>query len=214
MDFLVAAANRQELPQIIEALSTDDRREALQAIEKIANYRLDLSAAVPRLRELTQDSNAETRGSASHSLSMHFLQARDFESLRALLESNDHEVKTGAIPAMIAAVQEGTGEKLLASADAMLEGGALNVRHDAAVAIGYAATNRWNVSGSIPGLVRLLSDEAPQARKIAAWALYRIAKYVGDISTALPALKILLKDPEEEIRELAQEAIDMAKTRP
>ncbi len=66
-----------------------------------------------------------------------------------------------------------------------------SLRSDAAIALGYAATNGADVAGAVPDLAACLSDAEADVRKMAAWALYRIAKYVGSIAAAVPALKAL-----------------------
>jgi HEAT repeat protein len=217
LDFLITARLRQDLPEIVTGLSADDaeeRRAALNRVEAAANRGIDIAAAAPRLHELVADPEAETRGAASAALSAHFVHAGDWDRLRALLETRDREVKTGAIPSLVSAARDGADvSPLLPTMVNLLGESSLNLRHDAAIALGYAATNGIDVSGAIPPLTALLSDAEPEARKMAAWALYRIAKYVGDTSTAAPALQALLGDEDEGVRDMAADALRMSETR-
>jgi hypothetical protein len=48
---------------------------------------------------------------------------------------------------------------------------------------------------------------------MAAWALYRIAKYICDISQSVPALQSLASDEDEGVREMAAEALRMNESR-
>ncbi len=216
LDFLVTDALRQDLPETVNELSaadTDDRRAALRRIEAAANRGLDLSAAAPRLRELTADQDPESRGTASAALSIHYVLTRNLDGIRQLLASQDREVKTGAVPALVSAAQHGLDvSPLLPAIMSLLEEDSLNLRHDAAITVGYAATSGVDVSIAIPRLTVLLKDDQPQARRMAAWALYRIAKRGRDISAAIPSLKILIEDAheEEDVREMAREAQEMA----
>lgn len=218
LSFLVTARLRQDLPEIVQGLSTEDveeRRAALNRIESAANRGVDVSAAVPRLHALLADPDSETRGMASAALSTHYTFAQNWDRLRELFDAGDGEMKTGAIPALVYAAKERLDvSPLLPTIVNLLGESSLNLRHDAAIVLGYAATNGIDVSGTIPHLTALLSDVEPEARKMAAWALYRIAKYVGDISAAVPSLQALLTDEDEGVRDIAADALRMSETRP
>ena len=75
------------------------------------------------------------------------------------------------------------------------------------VTLGYAATNGIDVSGTVPQLVTLLAAPDPEARTMAAWALYRIGKHVGDISAAVPALRTACSDADGNVRDMAEAAL-------
>ena len=214
LDFLVTAALRQDLPAIVKELhaaEAEDRLAALNRIEAAANRGLDLSAAVPRLRELTADPDPEARGTASAALSNHYVLTRNLDAIREMLDSGDREVKTGAMPALVSAARDGADvSSLLPAITKLLEEDSLNLRHDSAIALGYAATSGADVSSAIPRLTVLLSDREPQARKMAAWALYRIGQHGGDISGAIAPLKTLTADEDEDVSEMAADALKMA----
>ncbi len=217
LDFLVTARLRQDLPEIVQGLSAEEpqeRRAALERLESAAYRRLDVSTAVPRLLELMADPDAETQNAASAVLAVHFILNQEWNRLLELVETGNREVKSGAMSVLVSAARGGTD--LLPAAPVLvnlLSEDALNLRHDAAIALGYAATNGTDVSGAVPQLTGLLSDQEPEARKMAAWALYRIAKYVGDISAAVPALQALLADEDEGVRSMATDALRMSEAR-
>jgi HEAT repeat protein len=216
LNFLITARLRQDFPQIVQALSAEDPDERKSALDRVesAGYRgIDISAALSRLHELASDPEPETRRTASAALSAFYVRAGDWGRLRALCETGDGEVKAGVISVAVSAARGGFDVSPFTPAlVGLLSESALNLRHDAAIALGYAATNRIDVSGTIPDLAKLLSDSEPEARKMGAWALYRIAKYVGDISAAVPALRALSADKDEGVREMAAEALSMAET--
>lgn len=216
-NYLIAARLRQDLPEIVEGLSAADAEErasALNRAESAATRGVDISAATPRLRDLLAGPDAETRGTASAALSAHYGLTQNWDGLRELLTVGGREVKTGAIPALVSAAREGVDvSPLLPTIVNLLGESWLNLRHDAAIALGYAATNGIDVSGAVPQLAALLSDSEAEARKMAAWALYRIAKHVGDISPAVPRLRVLLDDEDEGVRGMAADALRMSEAR-
>ncbi len=215
LNFLIAARLKQDLPEIIEGLSTaGEKKNALERVESAANRGVDISAAVPRLREMISDEDAETRGAATRAVSMHYAYSRNWDSLRELFETGDEEVKLNAIPSLVYSARGGLDvSPMMTTMTNLLSENALDLRHDAAITLGYAATNGVDVSSAIPQITSLLSDREPDARKMAAWALYRIAKYICDISAAVPALQSLAADEDEGVREMAKEALTMAESR-
>ena len=214
LNLLITARLKQDLPEIVKGLSAEAQEERKAAVDRIesAGYRgLDISAAVPRLHELVTDPDAETRHMASAALSTHYIHTQDWSRPRELCETGDGEVKAGVISVVVSAARGGFDVSPFTPVLMnLLSESALNLRHDAAIALGYAATNRIDVSGTVPALTQLLSDQEPEARKMAAWALYRIAKYVGDIAVAVPALQALLTDEDEGVRVMAADALKMA----
>lgn len=217
LSMLVGASLKQDLPEIIKALDSQDagdRKSALEALESAVNRSVDVSAAVPRLREFLADRDADARNIASAVLANHYVRRKDWDPVRELLGSPDHDVKTGAIPVLVSAAQgEFDLSPLLPTLTDLLGDRAPNLRHDAAITLGYLATNGIDVSSAVPGLVKLLADPEAPARKMAAWAFCRIGKYGGDISAALPALRNLKEDEDEDVRSLAEEALDLGAAR-
>jgi HEAT repeat protein len=217
LNFLVAARLKQDLPEIIEGLSSEDeeeRKNALERIESASNRGVDISAAASRLMEMLSSEDAETRGAASAALSIHYARSEEWDRLRELFEKGDQEVKLGAIPALVYSARDKLDvSPMISTMTTLLSESSLNLRHDAAIALGYAATNGIDVSSAMPEIIRLLSDPEPEARKMAAWALYRIAKYICDISQAVPALESLSADEDEGVREMAAEALRMNESR-
>ena len=80
------------------------------------------------------------------------------------------------------------------------------VQKDAETAVRELSSG-GDVTSAVPQLAARLSDAEADVRKMAAWALYRIAKYVGSIAAAAPALKALAADAGEEVRDMAAEAL-------
>jgi HEAT repeat protein len=214
LDFLVTARLRQDLPEILNGLSADDpheRKPALERVESAAYRGVDISAAAPRLLALAADPDPETRRTASAALCAYSVRAQEWDRIRELCETGDGEAKAGAISVIVSAARGGFDVLPLAPTIVnLLSESALNLRHDAAIALGYAATHGVDVSDAVPEIVKLLSDPAPEARKMGAWALYRIAKYLGGIPAAIPALRALLSDDDEGVRDMAAETLSMA----
>ncbi|MEW6212975.1 MAG: HEAT repeat domain-containing protein [Acidobacteriota bacterium] len=217
LNFLIAARLKQDLPEIIEGLSSQyaaERKNALERVESAVNRGVDISAAVSRLAEMLSSEDAEVRGAASAALSMHYARSQTWDRLRELFETGDEEVNLGAIPALVYSARDKLDvSPMIKTMINLLSESSLNLRHDAAIALGYAATNGIDVSSALPEITRLLSDPQPEARKMAAWALYRIAKYICDISAAVPALRSLSEDEDEGVREMAAEASRMNESR-
>lgn len=217
LDLLITARLRQDLPEIVSELSADDpdvRKNALDRLQTAASRELDVSAALPRLRELSADADTDTRYAAGKVLARHHVQRGEWDGVREALETGDEDARDSAMSVLVPAVRDGAeASPLFPALVALLTSPRLNLRHDAAVALGYAATNELDVSSTIPHLTQLLSDPEPPARKMAAWALYRIAKHLADISPAVPALQARLSDDDEGVAEMAQAALRMSEAR-
>lgn len=217
LDFLVTARTKQDMPEIVKALSSgdaDDRKAALESIANAANKGIDISPALPRLREFVSGKDEEMKNIAAEALTTHSVQAGDWNSVRGFFESGDEAIKKGAMSVVVSAAQGGFDVlPIMPSLVKLLSDSALTFRHDGAIAIGYAATNGLDVSGTVPNLVKLLSDAESPAREMGCWALYRMAKYVCDISAAVPALKALQSDENERVRTMAESALTMAESR-
>ncbi|MFQ5399682.1 MAG: ankyrin repeat domain-containing protein [Anaerolineae bacterium] len=212
--FLVTARLKQDLPEIVSGLSAIEpamRKSALERIDQAVRRGIDIAVAVDRLRELTADEDAETRTIAGSALTIHYTRARKWDRLSQLFDAGDEDVQVGGIPILVTAAQDGIDiSPILPAITSLLTASSLDLRHDAAITLGYAATNGVDVSSAIPDLAQLLSDTEPEAQTMAGWALYRIAKYIGDISAAVPALQALLENENVEVREMAAEALRMA----
>jgi hypothetical protein len=67
LGFLIGARLKQDFPAIVKLLSSAspaDRLAALERVESAADRGIEIEAAVPRLRELTADSDEGARGGA------------------------------------------------------------------------------------------------------------------------------------------------------
>jgi len=214
--FLVTARIKQDLPEIVSGLSATEpavRKDALERIDQAVRRGIDIAAAVDRLHELAADEDAETRTIAGSALAIYYTRAREWDRLSQLFDAGDEDVQVGGIPILVNAAQDGIDiSPILPTILNLLTASSLDLRHDAAITLGYAATNGVDVSSAIPHLAQLLSDPEPEARTMAGWALYRIAKYIGDISAAVPALQALLEDENQGVRDMATEALHMAET--
>jgi len=217
LDYLGTERLRQDMTEIAAALSSADRAESSAALERIglaAKRGLDISAAVPRLCELTRGPDADARYTAGSALCARWIRAAEWDQLRQLCETGDGDVKAGVMSVAVSAAQAGLDLRPFVPALTALMGESVaDLRHDAAITLGYTATRGFDVSGTVPNLALLLADPESGVRKAAGWALYRIAKYLGDISAAVPALQARLADEVEEVRDMAGEALKMAESR-
>lgn len=218
LDYLVGQRMAQDLPEMIEALSADDadrRKQAAEGVKEAAKRGVDITDAVEGLNALTDDANDDTQYHAAYALSVHHARAGNLEPVGELLGNDDKDVLEGAISVLSRAIQSGADPSaLVPRLVTLMQGEVMNLRHDAAMALGHAATNEVDVGAQVPDLIALLSDEAAPVRKIAAWSLYRVAKHVCDIGPAVETLQGLAKDdPEQEVREMAAETLQMQEQR-
>lgn len=211
LDLLERERLTQDLPALIASLSDADPQVRASALDRVetAGYRgLDLAAALPRLRELTGDPDAEVRRVASAALSTQNIRHGVWDALRGLSEAGDAAVKAGVTSVVVASARARYDIlPFLPTLLRLLVDPEPSLRHDAAIALGYAATAGGDVSAAVPDLAARLSDPEFGVRNMAAWALYRIARYVGSIAPAVAGLRALSSDPEDGVREMAAEAL-------
>ncbi len=211
--YLATARLRQDLPQIVADLAAEEtaaRQNAADRIDRAVRRGIGISTAVPRLHQLTRDPDAETRTNVGSALTIHYVRARQWAAIGELFAASDEAVKLGGMSLLVSAAQEGLDFLgILPTIVSLLSAESLDIRHDAAITLGYAATNGLDVSSTIPDLTQRLADPEPDARTMAAWALYRIAKYVADIGTAVPSLQALQTDESQNVRDMAAEALQM-----
>jgi hypothetical protein len=198
------------LPELVGQLSSADavvRTWALGRVE-MAGYRgVEISAALPQLRELVGDPDGQVWQTAA-ALCTQLVRRGDWDAVGALCKAGDEVVKGGVMSVVVASAR--ARYEILPLVPILLEllvDRKASLRSDAAIALGYAATNGGDVTRFVPSLAACLSDAEVDVRKMAAWALYRIAKYVGSIAAAAPALKALVADAGEEVRDMAAEAL-------
>ena len=211
LDLLDTKRLRQDLPELVGQLSSADAAVRTWALDRVemAGYRgVEISAALPQLHELVGDPDGQVRQTAAAALCTQLVRRGDWDAVGALCKAGDEAVKGGVISVVVASAR--AKYEILPLVPTLLDllvDPKASLRSDAAIALGYAATNGGDVTSAVPQLAARLSDAEADVRKMAAWALYRIAKYVGSIAAAAPALQALVADASEEVRDMAAEAL-------
>jgi ankyrin repeat protein len=214
LGYMVTAQLRQHLPELAARLSSTeraDREAALNSLKSAAYRGLDVSSAEPQLLALASDPAVTIRQVAGQTLAMHAIRQQAPDVLEQLYQTSDSDVKVGLTSGVVSAAQAGLDiTSCVPTLLNLLTDATLDLRHDGAIALGYAATYGHDVSNTVPHLIRLLADPEPSVRRIGAWALYRVAKYLHTAAPAIPALQSLASDPDPDVREMAAEALHMA----
>ncbi|MHA1679613.1 MAG: ankyrin repeat domain-containing protein [Promethearchaeota archaeon] len=215
LNYMAIAQLKQELPNIISSLDSDDvdiRNDALNNIAAAARKGMDVSTSIGKARPLLEDDGPDVRYDASIVITTHLVNTKDWAGIEDMFRQGDMDVRAGAISVLVDEAKGGTD--LTALLDLLLglcDADVVDLRHDAIITIGYLATNEFDVSRTIGKFHTILSDPDEMVRKIGAWAIYRMAKYGGlDVKELIPDLKKLQDDEDEDVRGMASEALDVA----
>ncbi len=216
-EFLRTARWKQDWPEIIKGLASSDdaqRKEAADAASTCARRRIDISAGLPLLETLLTDADKETRYNAADAIACHAARRDHWSRVIELLEKGDGDVKAAAISVTVAFGKSGSDlAPMIAALRPLLAAELLDLRHDAALALGYAATNGADASSAIPELAKLIDDKESGVRYIASWSFYRLAKFGADCSSVMARLKELAGGDDEKVAGIASEAVAMIESK-
>jgi hypothetical protein len=212
--FLLTERYRQDVPAMTSALGEADpmlRRRATQALAEASRRGIDVSAAAEGLRGQLRASEDDTREHASEALARCLAFGGDTSGLRALLESADERLQSGAISGLTYAARDGADLGAQVGPVGVLLGHRVpDVRFTAALALAFGAKNGADIAETLPALTRLLSDGEAKVRRGTATALSLIARSGVDVAAALPALRALLTDADAGVRGQAAKAVAAA----
>jgi HEAT repeat protein len=179
----------QELTNLLKSVTREKRPR-----EWKGNSRGLVSEALPALRELFKDEDADVHRSGAEALVELYKDANDLPALRELLGDEDPGIHRSAAEALVELYER--GKDLTALRDLLMEKG-LGVRQHAS-----AALARMGDKQAVPALRKLLEDTEPDLRRSAAKALAQLGE-----NQAEPDLLIRLQDKAPNVRRSAAEAL-------
>lgn len=190
----IAALGKADLQTLIDALQSEDQDMSFQAAQSFSRLGKE---AVPELVKLLQNSEPPRRALAAFALGHVGPEARQAAPalVQALIDPRDRNVRYRAAEAL---ARIDPREGLLWSLCWALSDDDVDVRGRAAETLVQLG------SKSVPTLIEALSDVDCRSRTGAAKALGDIRPRAKD---AVPALRELLKDSDDDVREAAKQAL-------
>jgi len=210
---LRAARLKQDWPQLVKALSSsqaDERKEASDAASTAVRMGLDVDDALPLLEGLLGDADGDTRNNAADALACRAARRGEWARVSSLLEKGDGDVQSAAVSVTATFGRDGADlAPMLPALRSLLASPVVSLRHDAALGLGYAATNGADMASAVADLAKLLADPESPIRHIACWAFYRLAKHGTDCSSIAGTLEKLGEGADEKVAGMAKEAFGM-----
>jgi bilin biosynthesis protein len=197
---LTLIADTASIPVLLNSFLHDEdqvvRNSCIGALAQIGEV------VVPSLFEILADNNSDEiiKGHAAWALAFIGIKAK--EQLYAAFDSAPADLRSAIVGAMFKIVEEEPEEKAFTLLMNSLQDSAVNVRSEAAAALGNLA-----YKPAIPLLIRLLDNQEAESRKSAALALMKIKEIF-----TLDALQTALnKESETTVKQVIQLAINQIK---